>query len=124
MAKDYHRSQRIADQIQRELSEIIRLEIKDPRVGLITLTGVDVTQDNEHAKVFFTTLGEPVQQEAALRALNHAAGFMRSMLARRLKLRTVPQLHFDYDVSVERGVRLSKLIDEAVASHPQGDKTP
>ncbi len=124
MAKDYHRSQRIADQIQRELSEIIRLEIKDPRVGLITLTGVDVTQDNEHAKVFFTTLGEPVQQEAALRALNHATGFMRSMLARRLKLRTVPQLHFDYDVSVERGVRLSKLIDEAVASHPQGDKTP
>lgn len=124
MAKDYHRSQRIADQIQRELSEIIRLEIKDPRVGLITLTGVDVTQDNEHAKVFFTALGEPVQQEAALRALNHAAGFMRSMLARRLKLRTVPQLHFDYDVSVERGVRLSKLIDEAVASHPQGDKTP
>ena len=124
MAKDYHRSQRIADQIQRELSEIIRLEIKDPRVGLITLTGVDVTQDNEHAKVYFTTLGEPVQQEAALRALNHATGFMRSMLARRLKLRTVPQLHFDYDVSVERGVRLSKLIDEAVASHPQGDKTP
>ncbi len=124
MAKDYHRGLRVADQIQRELSEIIRLEIKDPRVGLITLTGVEVTQDHEHAKVFFTALGEPVQQEAATRALNHAAGFMRSMLAQRLKLRTVPQLRFDYDVSVERGVRLSQLIDEAVASHPQGDKKP
>ncbi len=123
MAKDYHRSQRIADQIQRELSEIIRLEIKDPRVGMITITGVEVTQDHEHAKIFFTMLGEPVQQEAASRALNHAAGFMRSMLARSLKLRTIPQLHFDYDVSIERGVRLAKLIDEAVASHPQGDKT-
>lgn len=122
MPKDYPRGQRIAEQIQRELSEIIRLEVKDPRVGLITLTGVEVTQDNEHAKVFFTSLGEPVQQEAAARALNHAAGFLRSMLAQRLMLRTVPQLRFDYDVSVERGVRLSQLIDEAVASHPQGDK--
>ncbi len=123
MPKDYSRGQRIADQIQRELSEIIRLELKDPRVGLITLTGVEVTQDNEHAKVFFTALGQPVQQEAATRALNHAAGFLRSMLAQRLRLRTVPQLRFDYDVSVERGVRLSRLIDEAVSSHPQGDKT-
>jgi ribosome-binding factor A len=77
-----------------------------------------VTQDNEHAKVFFTALGEPVQQEAAERALNHAAGFLRSSLAKVMKLRTVPQLRFNYDISVERGVRLSNLIDEAVASNP------
>ncbi|MBY0266494.1 MAG: 30S ribosome-binding factor RbfA [Burkholderiales bacterium] len=115
MPKDYPRGRRIADQIQRELSEIIRLELKDPRVGLITITDVEVTQDNAHAKVFFTALGEPVQQEAATRALNHAAGFMRSELAQRLKLRTVPQLRFDYDVSVERGMRLSELIDQAVS---------
>ena len=118
MPKDYPRGRRIADQIQRELSEIIRMELKDPRVGLITITDVEVTQDNEHAKVFFTALGEPVQQEAAGRALNHAAGFMRSELAQRLKLRTVPQLRFDYDVSVERGMRLSELIDQAVSGSP------
>lgn len=121
MPKDFPRARRIADQVQRELSEIIRTEIKDPRVGLVTITGVEVTRDNEHAKVFFTVLGEPAQQEAASRALSHAAGFLRSELAHRLKLRTVPQLHFEYDVSVERGVRLSKLIDDAVLDLP-GDK--
>lgn len=123
MPKDYPRGRRIADQIQRELSEIIRMELKDPRVGLITITDVEVTQDNEHAKVFFTALGEPVQQEAAERALNHAAGFLRSSLAKVMKLRTVPQLRFNYDVSVERGVRLSNLIDEAVASKPGNKPT-
>ncbi len=115
MPKDFPRGRRIADQIQRELSEIIRLEIKDPRVDLVTITDVEVTQDNAHAKVFFTVLGEPVQQEVASKALEHASGFLRSTLAKRIKLRTVPQLHFHYDVSVERGMRLSRLIDEAVA---------
>jgi ribosome-binding factor A len=117
MPKDYPRGRRIADQIQRELSEIIRLELKDPRVDLITITDVEVTQDNSHAKIFFTALGEPVQQEVAAKALEHAAGFLRSTLAKRIKLRTVPQLHFHYDVSVERGMRLSRLIDEANAGH-------
>lgn len=121
MPKDFSRGRRIADQIQRELSEIIRLELKDPRIGLITITDVEVTQDNAHAKVFFTALGEPVQQEAATRALEHAAGFLRSTLAKRIQLRTVPQLHFHYDISIERGMRLSRLIDEAVAD-PAGKK--
>lgn len=115
MPKDFSRGRRIADQIQRELSEIIRLELKDPRVNLITITDVEVTQDNAHAKVFFTTFGEAVQQELAVKALEHAAGFLRSTLAKRIQLRTVPQLHFHYDVSVERGMRLSQLIDEANA---------
>jgi len=122
MPKDFSRGRRIADQIQRELSDIIRLEINDPRVSLVTVTDVEVSQDNAHAKVFFTALGEPAQQESAGRALEHAAGFMRSTLAKRIKLRTVPQLHFHYDVSVERGMRLSRLIDEAVA--PTGKKQP
>lgn len=122
MPNDFSRGRRIADQIQRELSEIIRLELKDPRVALITITDVEVTQDNSHAKIFFTALGEPVQQEAATKALEHAAGFLRSALAKRIQLRTVPQLHFHYDISVERGVRLSKLIDEAVAD-PAGKKS-
>jgi ribosome-binding factor A len=122
MPKDFPRGRRIADQIQRELSEIIRLELKDPRIDLDTITDVEVTQDNAHAKVFFTSLGEPVQQEASTRALEHAAGFLRSTLAKRIKLRTVPQLHFHYDVSVERGMRLSRLIDDAVAGTSSGDK--
>lgn len=116
MPRDYPRSRRIADQIQRELSEIIRLELKDPRVGMVTLTGVEVTPDNAHAKIFFTMLGEAAQTESCAHALEHAAGYLRSELAHRMRLRTVPQLHFVYDVSVERGVKLSRLIDEAVAT--------
>lgn len=122
MPKDFSRGRRIADQIQRELSDIIRLEIKDPRVDLVTITGVEVSQDNAHARVFFTSLGTGVQQEVAGRALNHAAGFLRSALAQRLQLRTVPQLRFEYDISVERGVYLSKLIDEAVSGFPENQK--
>lgn len=116
MPKDYPRSRRIAEQIQRELSEIIRLELKDPRVGMITITDVEVTPDIEHAKVFFTRLGEAAENETVTRALQHAAGFLRSELAHRMRLRVVPDLRFEYDESVERGVRLSNLIDAAVAS--------
>lgn len=116
MPRDYPRSRRIADQIQRELSEIIRLELKDPRVGMVTITSVDVTSDNAHAKIFFTMLGEAAQVDACTQGLEHAAGYLRSELAHRMRLRTVPQLHFVYDVSVERGVKLSRLIDEAVAT--------
>ncbi|HSN42187.1 MAG TPA: 30S ribosome-binding factor RbfA [Burkholderiales bacterium] len=118
MPKDYPRSRRIAEQIQRELSGIIRLELKDPRVGMITITDVEVTQDYSHAKVFFTQLGDADKAGEATNALQHAAGFLRSQLAHRLKLRVVPELHFKYDVSVERGMRLSRLIDAAVATDP------
>jgi ribosome-binding factor A len=118
MPKDFPRSRRIAEQIQRELSDIIRLELKDPRVGMVTITDVEVSQDHAHAKVFFTRLGDELEIEATSRALGHAAGFLRSQLARRVRLRTVPQLQFKYDASVERGVRLSQLIDAAVATDP------
>jgi ribosome-binding factor A len=106
------RSARIADQIQRELAEIIRLELRDPRVGLVTLTGVELSRDQSHAKVFFTVLGS--QGSDAQVGLANAAGFLRSELARQLTTRKVPELHFVYDESVERGVRLSHLIEEAV----------
>lgn len=118
MPRDFPRSRRIAEQIQRELSEIIRLELKDPRVGMITLTDVEVSQDHAHARVFFTLLGDAAKIKDTGEALQHAAGFLRSELAHRIKLRTVPQLQFKYDVSVERGMRLSRLIDDAVASDP------
>ena len=119
MPKDFLRGRRIADQLQRELSEIIRLELKDPRVGLVTITDIEVSSDNSHAKVFFTVLGNDAQQDSATRALQHAAGFLRSQVAPRLRLRTVPQLHFIYDSSVERGMHLSKLIEQAVTGTPE-----
>ena len=109
------RNRKIADAIQRELSELIRLEMRDPRVTMVTLTDVEVARDNAHAKVFFTTLGNDAQLESCQHGLQSAAGFLRSLLAHRLTIRTVPQLHFEIDVSIERGVRLSKLIDDAVA---------
>ena len=115
MAREFSRASRIADQIQRDLSEVIRLELKDPRVGLVTITSVDLTRDLSHAKVYVTALGEADAAERAIGALQHAAGFLRSQLARTLKVRVLPQLQFVYDASVERGIRLSQLIDQAVA---------
>ena len=115
MPRDYPRSRRIAEQVQRELSDIVRLELKDPRVGMITITDVEVTQDQSHAKVFFTVLGDAERIADASAGLKHAAGFLRSELAHRMKLRVVPQLQFKHDESVERGMRLTQLIDDAIA---------
>jgi ribosome-binding factor A len=121
MAKNPSRLGRIGDQIQKDLAELIRTEVKDPRVGMITLTGVEISSDHHHAKVFFTTLGGPEIVARAEGGLQHASGFLRSQLAKGLKLRIVPELHFIYDESVERGVRLSRLIDDAVASQQPED---
>ena len=115
MPRGFSRATRLADQIQRDLADLIRLEVRDPRVGLVTITTVEVTRDLSHARVFVTSLTETAAAES-VQALTHAAGFLRSRLAQTLKLRTIPELHFVYDASVERGVRLSKLIDEAVQS--------
>lgn len=114
MPKDYARTDRVAEQIQRELAELIRLEVKDPRVRLVTLTGVEVTRDYGHAKVFYTTLeGANIKVQ---QGLERASGFLRSQLAHAMKLRITPQLHFVFDSSIERGAHLSQLIDQAVAS--------
>lgn len=108
------RPQKVGDQIQRELSDIIRRELRDPRVGMITLTGVEVSPDCAHAKVYFTCLEHAHVQEAQA-GLQHAGGFLRSQLGRRITLYSTPELHFVYDESVERGDRLSRLIDQANA---------
>lgn len=120
MPKDYSRSRRIAEQIQRELAGLVRLELKDPRVaGLLTITDVEVSADQSHAKVFFTLLGDETRVKETTTGLTRAAGFLRTQLAQRMKLRTVPTLEFKYDASVERGMKLSRLIDEAVGSAPK-----
>ena len=108
------RTSRIADQIQREVAELVRTEVRDPRVGMVTLTAVELSRDQSHAKVFVTVLGPQSAAEEAQEGLQRAAGFLRSQLAHRLTIRKVPELHFAFDESVERGVRLSRLIDEAV----------
>lgn len=120
MAKDYSRAQRIGDQIQRELAQLIRTEVKDPRLGgLVTVTAVDVSRDASHAKVFVTIMGgepeegvDPIVQ--SLRVLNDASGFLRMQLGKAMKLRSVPNLRFHYDESVIRGAQLSALIERAV----------
>ena len=109
------RQRRVADQIQRALAEIIRLELKDPGVGMITLTDVEVSPDFSHAKVFYTTLGDEVARASAGAGLKRASGFLRSMLGREIKVHNTPELHFFYDSSVESGIRISQLIDEALA---------
>ena len=124
MMENNSRAQRVADQIQRDLAALIQFEIDDPRIGMVSVTGVEVSPDLAHAKVFVTSLGggdvagEPSGEagNASREALNGAAGYLRSLLARRLQLRTVPKLSFHYDASVERGRQLDELIDSALAS--------
>lgn len=114
MAKEFSRSSRVAEQIHRELSELIRLELKDPRVSMVTLTSVEVTPDYAHAKVFYTTLADAAQRAVIEQGLKRSAGFLRRELGRRVRIHHTPELHFVYDASVERGSHLSQLIDEAV----------
>ncbi|HZM33164.1 MAG TPA: 30S ribosome-binding factor RbfA [Burkholderiales bacterium] len=113
MKRGQGRPQRIGDLIQRELSDLLAREVRDPRIGMVTITSVDVSPDMGHAKVFFTLL-EKSNLDAVLQGLTRAAGFLRSQLARRLTLYSIPELRFQYDESIERADRLSRLIDNAV----------
>ena len=113
MKKGQGRPQRLGDLIQREVSDLIRLEVRDPRIGMITITSVDVSPDITHAKIFFTVLEKDKLPET-LEGLKRSAGFLRAQLAKRIKMYTTPELRFVYDESVERGDRLSRLIDAAL----------
>jgi len=107
------RPQKVADLIQRELSDLLRREVRDPRVGMVTITSVDVSPDLSHAKVFFTLLDKEHLQETT-KGLQRAASFLRSQLSKRISMYTTPALRFAYDESVERGDRLSRLIDSVI----------
>ncbi len=122
MAKEYSRSQRIASQMQRELAQLIQFEVKDPRVGLVTVSGVDVSRDFSYAKVYVTVMGDAADIDEMVKALNNAAGFLRRELRKSLTMRSVPQLQFLYDASVEHGANLSALIDAAIASSTEQKK--
>lgn len=123
MPADFPRSRRVGEQMRQELADILWREMKDPRVTGVTITAVEVAPDLEHAKIYFSLLtGEA---KAVTQALQKAAGFLRTELSRRMRLRSVPQLHFQFDESLERGNRISHLIDEAIAedmSHHKDDE--
>ncbi|MDX1452139.1 MAG: 30S ribosome-binding factor RbfA [Oleiphilaceae bacterium] len=119
MAKEYSRTDRIADQIQRDLAELIRSGLKDPRLGMVTVNGVEVSRDLGYADVYVTllTINDVDEQsdevKTSLQILNKAAGFLRSELGRQIKLRTIPSLRFHFDSSVGQGRKMERLISEA-----------
>ena len=115
-----NRSYKVSDQIQRDLAELIARELKDPRVGMVTLQGVEVTPDYAHAKVYFSVLtGDPEQTQEAL---NHAAGHLRNGLFKRLHIHTVPTLHFIYDRTQERAADMNALFAKAVSSRSKDEE--
>ncbi|MCP4283452.1 MAG: 30S ribosome-binding factor RbfA [Gammaproteobacteria bacterium] len=116
MAREFKRTDRVGAQIQRELAALVRGELDDPRLGMITIQAVRVVRDFSHAKIFFTVMAGTLEMSETTRVLNDAAPFFRHELGRRMKLRTLPELHFVYDESVEQGEKLSNLIDQAVKS--------
>ncbi len=114
-----NRGFRVADQIQRDLTELIARDLKDPRLGMVTISAVEVTPDYAHAQVYFTVLvGNPEESEVAL---NQAAGFLRNGLFKRLHIHTVPTLHFHFDRTTERASDMNALIAKAVASRSKND---
>lgn len=127
-SKSFSRKDRVAEQIRRELAELIRTELKDPRVGMVSITDVEVTADYAHAKVFFSTLAGSEHVAEVLVGLQKASGFLRRELGKRISIHMTPQLHFVFDQSLERGADLSQLIQKAVAisadSDSESDPTP
>lgn len=116
------RGLRVADQIQKDLAELIAFEVKDPRVGMVTISEVQLTPDYAHAKVFFTLLKDGADEvKQTLEGLNKASGYLRNMLGKRLHIHTLPALHFVHDTSTVRGLHMSALIDQANATRSKDD---
>lgn len=119
----FPRSRRIGDQIHKDLADLISRELKDPRLGMVTITAVEVTNDYSHAKIHVSSLQGKEVLQRSLEALQDAAGFLRNQLGKRLSIRILPALHFVADVSLDRAIALTTLIDEAVASDDQHPKS-
>jgi len=112
------RQRRVQELLVHEISEIIRRELKDPRVGFVTITDAEITSDLRHARIFYSVLGKPEERDETGKALTRAAGFIRSEFARRAQMRFVPDLKFEYDPSVERGARISQLLAQVRDEEP------
>ncbi len=116
--REFKRSERVAGELRRELAQLIQRELKDPAVGFVSVSDVEVSRDLSHAKVFVTVFDEAAAADS-LRALNKAAGFLRRRLGQEMRMRSVPELKFQHDSSVETGQRMDQLIDKAVAADPR-----
>ena len=117
--RDFKRHERVAGQMRRDLAKLIQQEIKDPEVGFVSLSDVEVTRDLSHARVFITGFNPEIAQES-LKALRRAASFLRRRLGQELRLRHVPELHFVHDDSVEKGSHIDELISKALNSDKDG----
>lgn len=117
MPREFSRAERVADALQRELASLVRDELRDPRLGIVNITGVEVSRDLAYAKVFVNFVATKTQDEtlAAVEALNGAGGFLRAQLSKSVRMRAIPRLRFVYDESGDRGQHLSALIDYAVS---------
>jgi ribosome-binding factor A len=115
-----HRQDQLGQVIARELSDLIRLRMKDPRIGFASITGVDVTRDLSYAKVYVSVMGSPEEQRETMRGLRHASGFLRHELAQRLTIRHVPEISFLLDESIARGARVIELLDQVSAQRNTG----
>ena len=114
MPQDFSRTERVRHQLQREIAIILQREVKDPRVSMVTVSDVEVSRDLAYAKVFVTFFNDDSEEvRQAVKILNQAAGFIRSLLGKRIKARVVPELKFHHDASLNEGIRMSKLVDEA-----------
>ena len=122
MAKEYSRTQRVGGHLQRELASLIQQDLRDPRIGVVTVSSVEVSRDLGHAKIFVTFMDETQDIEEAVKALNKAAGFLRHLLGQRLVMRGVPNLHFVYDRSLEHGQRVTSLLSQVAAEHKSVDE--
>lgn len=119
MAREFSRTQRVAEQLQRELAQLIQREVKDPRLGMVTVNSVKISKDLSYADIYVTVMGKEESEEqitTSLKILNKVAGFLRTQVSKRIQLRVMPELRFHYDASVVRGNYLSNLINQAVAS--------
>ena len=119
----YSRSIRVADQIQREIALLVAHEVGDPRVGDVTVSGVDLSPDMRRARVLVTP-GRDTDGDASVAALNRAAGFVRSRLGRRVRMRRLPRLVFEHDRTLEHALRIDALIDGAVSAPPSAASEP
>lgn len=116
------RIDRISEEVRRELSDIIQTSIKDPRLpSFVSVTGVRVAKDLKHAKAFISVLGTEAQKQDAIKALVHAAGFIRHEIGQRVRLRFTPEFHFQLDDSIEHGIRIGKLISDTMAARTQSE---
>jgi len=115
MPREFPRSRRVGEQIQRELAGLVHEEIKDPRLGMVSISGVVVSRDLSHARVYVSVLARHEAVDESIRVLNNAAGFLRRRLGQRMRLRIVPQLRFYFDSSLEEGARMDALINAAIS---------